>query len=91
MLTRGRASATAAGLANVAFERADAQVQPFGESCFDAVISRFGIMFFADPVAAFANLRRATRRSRRPARHLCGPTARSIPPSRRTTSARNGG
>jgi SAM-dependent methyltransferase len=61
MLTRGRASATAAGLANVAFERADAQVQPFGESCFDAVISRFGIMFFADPVAAFANLRRATR------------------------------
>jgi SAM-dependent methyltransferase len=60
MLTRGRASATA-GLANVGFERADAQVQPFGESCFDAVISRFGIMFFADPVAAFANLRRATR------------------------------
>jgi SAM-dependent methyltransferase len=40
---------------------AGAQVHPFGKSSFDAVISRFGIMFFADPVAAFANLRRATR------------------------------
>jgi len=40
---------------------AAAQVQLFGESSFDAVISRFGIMFFADSVAAFANLRHATR------------------------------
>jgi SAM-dependent methyltransferase len=61
MLARGQASAAAAGLANTAFERADAQVHPFGASSVDAVISRFGIMFFADPVAAFANLRRATR------------------------------
>ncbi len=61
MLARGQASAAAAGLGNAAFERADAQVHAFGESSFDAVISRFGIMFFADPVAAFANLRRATR------------------------------
>ncbi len=61
MLARGRASAVAAGLANAVFERADAQVQLFGESSFDAVISRFGIMFFADSVAAFANLRHATR------------------------------
>ena len=61
MLARAQASAAAAGLANAAFERADAQVHPFGESSFDAVISRFGTMFFADPVTAFANLRRATR------------------------------
>lgn len=61
MLARGRASTAAAGLANAAFERADAQVHPFGEASFDAVISQFGIMFFADPVAAFANLRCATR------------------------------
>jgi SAM-dependent methyltransferase len=44
--------------ANVAFERADAQTHAFDQS-FDAVYSRFGVMFFADPVAAFANLRRA--------------------------------
>jgi SAM-dependent methyltransferase len=46
------------GPANVAFEQADAQVHPFPPGAFDAVVSRFGVMFFDDPVAAFANLRR---------------------------------
>lgn len=41
------------------FVRADAQVHAFEERCFDLVVSRFGVMFFADPVVAFANLRRA--------------------------------
>ena len=45
---------------NVAFEQGDAQVHPFPQERFDLVVSRFGVMFFADPVAAFANLRRAT-------------------------------
>jgi SAM-dependent methyltransferase len=45
-------------LAQVTFERADAQTHAFDQS-FDAIYSRFGVMFFADPVAAFANLRRA--------------------------------
>jgi SAM-dependent methyltransferase len=40
---------------------ADAQEHPFDEGAFDVVMSRFGVMFFADPVRAFANLRRATR------------------------------
>ena len=40
---------------------ADAQTYPFAPSCFDLIISRFGVMFFDDPVAAFANLRRAAR------------------------------
>lgn len=40
---------------------ADAQTYDFGEGAVDAVISRFGVMFFADPVAAFANLARSTR------------------------------
>jgi len=44
--------------AHVAFERADAQTHAFDQP-FDAIYSRFGVMFFADPVAAFANLRRA--------------------------------
>jgi SAM-dependent methyltransferase len=42
----------------VAFVHADAQTHAFDES-FDAIYSRFGVMFFADPVAAFTNLRRA--------------------------------
>jgi SAM-dependent methyltransferase len=61
MLDRARRDAARAGLANVEFEQADVQVHPFAPASFDAVISRFGIMFFADPVAAFANLRRAVR------------------------------
>jgi SAM-dependent methyltransferase len=43
---------------HVSFLRADAQVQAFDQP-FDAIFSRFGVMFFADPAAAFANLRRA--------------------------------
>jgi SAM-dependent methyltransferase len=38
---------------------ADAQTHAFEPASFDAIVSRFGVMFFADPVAAFANLRRA--------------------------------
>jgi SAM-dependent methyltransferase len=47
------------GPANVAFEQADAQVHPFGVGAFDVVLSRFGVMFFDDPAAAFGNLRMA--------------------------------
>jgi SAM-dependent methyltransferase len=43
------------------FIRADAQTYPFEPSSFDAVMSRFGVMFFDDAVRAFANLRRAAR------------------------------
>ncbi len=39
--------------------RADAQAHDFEPASFDAIVSRFGVMFFEDPVAAFANLRRA--------------------------------
>jgi len=45
----------------LSFALADAQVHDFGET-FDGAYSRFGVMFFADPVAAFANIRRAARR-----------------------------
>jgi len=61
MLARARARAEAEGLRNAVFEQGDAQVHSPGPDRFDAVISRFGIMFFADPAAAFANIRSATR------------------------------
>ncbi len=61
MLERARALAADEGLADVAFEKGDAQVHPFPAGAFDVAISRFGIMFFADPVAAFANIGRALR------------------------------
>ncbi|GAA2616350.1 methyltransferase domain-containing protein [Actinomadura fulvescens] len=61
MLTRARATAAAEGVANVRFEQGDVQVHPFPGGGFDVAISRFAVMFFADPVAAFANVARALR------------------------------
>lgn len=49
------------GLRNIAFECVDAQTHPFPEHRFDLAISRFGTMFFGDPVAAFTNIGRALR------------------------------
>ena len=43
------------------FVHGDAQVHSFPPATFDVVISRFGAMFFADPVAAFANVAGAMR------------------------------
>ncbi|MGI5420673.1 class I SAM-dependent methyltransferase [Actinomadura luteofluorescens] len=58
---RARERARAEGVGNVAFEHADAQVHRFPPVGFDLAISRFGTMFFDDPVAAFANVGRALR------------------------------
>lgn len=52
-------AARAQGLANATFEVGDATTYPFEAGSFDLVFSRFGVMFFADPVAAFQNIRRA--------------------------------
>lgn len=51
--------ARAASIDNAEFVVADAQTYPFAEGGFDIVISQFGVMFFDDPVQAFANLRRS--------------------------------
>ncbi|MFL5298636.1 MAG: class I SAM-dependent methyltransferase [Phenylobacterium sp.] len=51
----------AAGAPNVSFLEADAQTYAFEPAAFDAIHSRFGVMFFEDPTAAFVNLRRALR------------------------------
>ncbi|MEC3919841.1 class I SAM-dependent methyltransferase [Nocardia sp. CDC160] len=61
MLARARELAAAEAVANVAFEQGDVEVYPFPANAFDAALSRFGIMFFADPAAAFANIARALR------------------------------
>jgi SAM-dependent methyltransferase len=61
MLARARDRAARQHVGNVEFVHADVQVQDLGEARFDGAYSRFGVMFFADPVAAFANIRRALR------------------------------
>jgi SAM-dependent methyltransferase len=62
----------AAAFGNVRFLRGDAQIFPFQPE-FDVCFSRFGVMFFDDPPAAFANLRRALRTGGRFAAVVWGP------------------
>ncbi|WP_305825192.1 class I SAM-dependent methyltransferase [Massilia brevitalea] len=66
MIASARRRAALEGLP-VDFVCADAQHHHFEPASVDVVLSRFGVMFFDDPVAAFANLRQATR----PGGRLC--------------------
>ena len=63
MLARARERAEAVHLP-ATFIEADAGTYEFAAESFDTIISRFGVMFFEDPVKAFQNLRRAGKRLR---------------------------
>ncbi len=67
MLDAARQRIAVSGLGNVTLLLADAQVHDFPAAAFDLVTSRLGVMFFADPGAAFRNLRKALR----PGGRLC--------------------
>ncbi|RIJ23476.1 class I SAM-dependent methyltransferase [Henriciella barbarensis] len=58
MLALARRRASAAGM-DADFIKADAEAHDFSDNRFGLMISRFGVMFFADPVKAFSNLRSA--------------------------------
>jgi SAM-dependent methyltransferase len=58
MLARARERADADEDSPVRFIRADATVYELPPSAIDLIVSRFGVMFFADPTQSFANLRR---------------------------------
>jgi len=61
MIERARQRSAEEGAANARFEQGDAQVHPFEAGRADVAISRFGAMFFAEPVAAFTNVAGAMR------------------------------
>jgi len=61
MLDAARQRIEARGLSNVTLLLADAQVHAFPPGSFDLATSRLGVMFFADPTAAFRNLLAALR------------------------------
>lgn len=61
LVATAAARAAAEQANNVTFIKADAQTYLFTPNSFDTVMSRLGVMFFDDPEAAFANLRRAAR------------------------------
>jgi SAM-dependent methyltransferase len=67
MLAGARQRLPETGLKNVSLVEADAQTHSFEPGHFDLIISRFGVMFFADPAAAFGNLFAAAR----PGGRLC--------------------
>jgi SAM-dependent methyltransferase len=67
MLTAAHKRIADSGLRNISLLQADAQVHRFEPDRFDLIASRFGVMFFADPVAAFGNLLTAAR----PGGRLC--------------------
>ena len=55
MLEVARQLAAETGVANAQFEQGDAQVYRLRPGFYDVVISKFGVMFFDDPAAAFGN------------------------------------
>lgn len=59
MFDRARRHIADAGVANVELVHADVQSSDLGQDRFDGAFSRFGVMFFSDPVAAFTNVRRS--------------------------------
>jgi SAM-dependent methyltransferase len=61
MLAVARQRPVAPGSAAPLFREADAAVADLGDAAFDAVFSRFGVMFFSDPGAAFAHIRLAVK------------------------------
>jgi ubiquinone/menaquinone biosynthesis C-methylase UbiE len=61
MLARARELSATDGIDNIGFERGDAQSHPFPTERFNVGISRFGTMFFDDPVVAFTNIARSLR------------------------------
>jgi len=67
MLAGARKRVAESGLGNISLLKADAQVHHFESDGFDLIASHFGVMFFADPVAAFSNLLPAAR----PGGRLC--------------------
>ena len=67
MLAGAKKRIAESGLRNISLIQADAQTHGFEPGRFDLVASRFGVMFFADPAAAFTNLLAALR----PAGRLC--------------------
>ncbi|MFZ5609493.1 MAG: class I SAM-dependent methyltransferase [Pseudomonadota bacterium] len=59
LLAAARAAMARAGLGNVTFIEGDASTAALPQAHFDLLFSRFGVMFFSDPYAAFRHLRAA--------------------------------
>jgi SAM-dependent methyltransferase len=61
MIDQARVLTRAAGVANAEYDCSDIEQRVLPHGAYDVAISRFGTMFFADPLAAFTNIRGALR------------------------------
>ena len=59
MLKRAKESANEMSISNASFNCVDVQTDDMGEEVYSAAFSRFGVMFFEDPVAAFCNINKS--------------------------------
>ena len=59
MLKRAKESANEMSISNVSFNCVDVQTDDIGEEVYSAAFSRFGVMFFEDPIAAFHNINKS--------------------------------
>ncbi len=78
MLAAAHKRIAESGMRNISLIQADAQTHDFEPGHFNLIASRFGVMFFADPAAAFANLLTAAR----PGGRLCFACWASLPENR---------
>lgn len=62
MVAAAESEAQRRGLSNVTFKQCAADALPFESNSFDAVISRLGVMFFPNPLAALREMLRVTKR-----------------------------
>jgi len=65
MVAAGRRAADELGFANAQFEVAFADRLPFPDDAFDAVISRFGVMFFPSPIDGVREMLRVLKPGRK--------------------------
>jgi ubiquinone/menaquinone biosynthesis C-methylase UbiE len=72
MVDEARRIAARRQLANVRFERADAEALPFADAAFDAAVCGLGLMYVPDPVKALAEMRRLLRPGGRAAAAVWG-------------------
>ncbi|MEP2889386.1 class I SAM-dependent methyltransferase [Tateyamaria sp.] len=73
----GHAELAFSNRTNVSFANNDAQTYPFESEQFDALISRFGVMFFSDTTAAFANMARGLGKGARLTMATWGPAPKN--------------
>ena len=59
MLKRAKESANEMSISNASFNCVDVQTDDIGEEVYSAAFSRFGVMFFEDPIAAFHNINKS--------------------------------